>query len=354
MSYSCIWDGFDDYTSTGERWDTISGSPAYNSSYARFPAPPNCVAQGVRFASSGYKTKNYTSNVNGPIASFAFMLQTLPSSGSQGFMGFQDSGTMQVCLAVNANGALEVWRGGSGVSLGTKIATSAPGVISAGTFYFIDFAPTIGTAATVNVYLGAPAGGSPLISVTGVNTQNTANPYANQVIIGFLNGGVSATGLTFDDFHAHDVSGSAPFAVLGEGTRIYTKMPNGAGYATTFTPNGASANWQCVDDVPPDGDTTYVSAGTFPLTEGYAVGAAGFTGTVNGVVRASYVRKDDAGTHTFQNGVRSSSTNSLGTAIAVNSSYAWQQNFFATDPNTSSAWTAAGADAAQPVISAAS
>lgn len=349
--YSCIWDGFDDYTTTGERWDTIVGTPQYSSSYARFAAAPNCVGQGVRLAGPGtYKLKNYSADSPEPIASFAVLFESLPTSGSQGFFSFKDSGNGQVSLAVNANGALEVWNG----ALGTKLATSAPGVIVANAYYFIDFEAVINASGSINVWLGAPAGGGALISASGVVTQTTGNAYANQVAIGFISNSAGVSAMRFDDFHAHDASGSAPNAVLGEGTRIYTKMPNGAGYATTFTPNGASANWQCVDDVPPDGDTTYVSTASFPSTEGYAVGAAGFTGTVNGVVRASYVRKDDAGAHTFENGVRSSSTNGLSAAVAVNSSYTWQQAFFGTDPNTSSAWTASAADAASPVISAVS
>lgn len=354
MSYTGIWDGFDDYNTTGERWDTVSGTPQYSSAYVRFGAAPNCVAQGCRLSAS-MKTKNYTANVSNPIASFAVLFESLPGAtggSSQGFLTFSDSGSQQVTLAVNSSGGLEVWRG-NGFALGTKIASSAPGIIGPNGYYFIDFICTISSSSgTVSVYVSTPAGGSAVISASGLNTQWTADSFVNQVSIGFVNGGTAVTAIRYDDFHAHDGGGSAPNAVLGEGTRIYTKMPNGAGYATTFTPNGASANWQCVDDVPPDGDTTYVATSSIPSTEGYAVGAAGFTGTVNGVVRLSYLRKDDAGSHTFENGVRSSTTNGLSAAIAVNSTYTWWQSFFGTDPNTSAAWTATGADAAAPVISA--
>jgi len=355
MSDSGIWDGFDDYNnSSGECWDSVGGTPQYSSAYARFPAAPGCVAQGIRFPSGASKVKNYKSNVANPIADFAFTIENLPTSGRQAFFSFGDAGSPQVVLAVNANGALEVWRGNSVFALGTLLGSSAPGLITAG-FYFCDVDAFIATSTgSVNVYIGVAAGGSPTITLSGVNTQNSSNAYINQVSIGFLSGGVSTTGMRFDDFHAHDGSGSAPNAVLGEGTRIYTKMPSSAGYATTWTANGASANWQCVDDIPPDGDTTYVSAAAFPLTEGYSAGTAGFTGTVNGVVRRSYIRKDDAGAHTFSNGVRSGGTNGLGAAASVNSTYAYVESFFATDPNTSAAWTAAGADAATPVISAVS
>jgi hypothetical protein len=353
MAYQLI-DGFDDYDQSHELWDAVEGgpgSPAYSSTYTRFPAAANCVAQGIRFATSGinmYKVKNLSGNFATLIFGVAVYFENLPNSGYAAFLGAQDNGVAQFSLSVSSNGALAVMEGyGS-----TILASSGAGVVTSGRYYWIDVEITFNNGAgSVSVYLSTPAGGGALFTGTGLNTAPSGNNYANQVSLGQIS---SAIDLRADDFHCFDTTGSSLNSILGEGTRVYTKMPNGAGYQTTFTPNGASANWQCVDDVPPDDDTTYVSAATFPLTEGYAVGAAGFTGTPNAVIRRSRIRKDDSSAHTFQNGVRSGSTNALGTAVAVGSSYGWTDSVFVDDPNTSVPWTAAGADAASPVISAAS
>ncbi|HEY3972311.1 MAG TPA: hypothetical protein VGM18_04855 [Candidatus Sulfotelmatobacter sp.] len=348
MAYE-IWDGFDNYDTAHDEWETVNGSPSYSTSYARFAAASGCVSKGVSMGLSTWKRKNLSGNRSGLILSFPFEISSLSFTGYEDFLGFLDNGTMQCMLGVSASGALAIRNGSAGVVQGA----TAPGVIASGNYYFIDLIITFGsTTGSATLYLSTPAGGAAILTLTNINTIANSNAYANQVEIGELRG--NNLTLYFDDFHCHTNSGAAPNTVLGEGTRIYTKMPNGAGYATTLTPNGASANWQCVDDVPPDDDTTYVSAASFPLTEGYAVGAASFTGTVNGVVRKSRFRKDDGAAHTFQNGVRSSSTNSLATAVNVLSTYSWTDSFYALDPATSAAWTAAAADAAQPIISAAS
>jgi hypothetical protein len=189
-----------------------------------------------------------------------------------------------------------------------------------------------------------------VLSASSLNNRSSANNYLNA----FLIGDTSAVfgGVQFDDFHAHDNTGSAPNAILGD-SRIYTKKANAAGYTTNWTPNGAAANWQCSNDSPPDGDTTYNSSNTPGAIDAYAVQSAGFTVAPNGLVRRSYVRRDDAGPHTFQNGIRSGSTNALGTAFTVPSTYAWTDGgtCYVNDPATGSPWASATpADAASMVI----
>jgi len=348
--YSCIHDGFDHYNTTGERWDTVHGTIQYGASYARFAAAPNCVGQGCRLVGgpTSYKIKNYNANVSQPIASFAVMFETITSYYNT-FLQFLDNGTCQISLGYTSSGQLVVYRGNGATALGS----SSPGVVTGNTWYFIDIAATIGPGASgsVSVHLSTPKGGSALIAVTGVNTSSDGNAWVNQVMIGDSN--QNNDSLRFDDFHAHDASGSAPNSILGEGTRIYTKMPNGPGALTNWEPNGASANWQCVDEVPPDMGTTYVSAPGL-VEDNYAVGEAGFTGTVNGLVRRSLIQKTDAGAHTFQNGVRSVGVDQFGAAATVLSSWAYVDSFSSTDPSTSEPWTASGADAASMSIYGAS
>lgn len=347
-------DGFDNYDGAHELWDGIggTGAPVYSSTYARFPAAPNCVAQGIRFGSAFNmnKLKNLSSNQATLIFGFPVYFETLPSSGNMAFVGAGTGGFGNFSLAVGSNGSLILQEGYSGP---TVLGQSGPGVVTAGQYYWIDIEITFNSVTgSFSVYLNTPAGGGALFQATGVNTAPNGNNYCNQIVLGQISGTIVA--IRCDDFHCLDSTGSSLNSVLGDGTRVYTKMPNGAGYQTTWTPNGASANWQCVDEVPPDDDTTYVSAATFPLTEGYVVGTANFTGSVNAVIRRSRIRKDDSGAHTFQNGVRSGSTNGLAAAIAVGSSYGWTDGVFTQDPNTSAAWTPAAADAASPVIVAAS
>lgn len=345
MAYQ-LWDGFDHYDLAHELWPTVTGSPAYSTSYARFPAAPGCASLGVRMTNGVQKKWNLNSNQPTLIFDLAVMFEALPSSGYFGFLGLLDVGTYQCFVAVSSAGAL-VLLDGTG---GTVLATSTPGAVSTNVYYWLDVEITVNSSTgSVSIYLNTPKGGGALVTASGINTQHSFNAYANIIAIGQLVG-TGITAVRFDDFHCHDTSGSAPNSILGDGTRIYTKLPSAAGTYTNWTPNGASANWQCVDDNPPDDDTTYVSTSSTAIQDSYAVGAAGFTGTPNGVVRRSRIRRDDAGPHSFENGVLSVGVDALGSAVAVPSSYAYFDSFFADDPATSAAWTAGGADAAQIAI----
>lgn len=355
MGYQ-LWDGFDDYDTAHESWDVLIGSatPTYSTTYARFAAAAHCAGLGIRFpgGTSCVKVKNMNSNQARMLFSFAFLVERLPLSNYNGILSFKDTGTPQCTIAIGADGSIALMASNSSSSV---LAKSAPGVVTGGIYYFLDVDITIGVTGSVSVWLDTPLGGGALFTASGIGTRSTGNNWLNQFALGDINNG-NIPGYRFDDFHAQDPTGSAPNTILGEGSRIYTKMPNAAGYATTLTPNGAAANWQCVDDNPPDDDTTYNSAGSFPLTEGYGVGAAGFTGTVNGIVRRSRTRKDDVSAHTFQTGIRSPGgpTNLLAAAINVTSAYSWTDACFPVDPSTGIAWLAAAADTAQPIVCAAS
>lgn len=344
MSYE-LWDGFDHYNASFEMWPFTNGTMSYGPSYARFAAPAGLLGQGLKMAASGAQYKGWTLSGNRQTMIFGFAIY-FPSlgSGSNNLIRFQDTSTVQCSLNITSAGAIQLVQG----TAGTVLASTAPGVISPRVWHWLDIEITIASGSgAISIYIDEPAGASAVLNATSLNTQQSANAYMNVFYIGDF--GAVFQGLQLDDFHAHTNSGSAPNSILGD-SRIYTKIPNAAGYQTQWTPNGASANYQCVDDSIPDGDTTYVSSSTAGQIDGYAVPTAGFTGAPNGVVRRSYIRKDDASTHTFQNGVRSSSTNGLGTAVNVPSSYAWFDSFFADDPATSAVWTAAGADAAQMII----
>ena len=340
-----LWDGFDNYDSSHELWPVINGTPDYSSAYARFAAPSGTLGQGCRFLSGigPYKQWNMISNQSTMIFGFAFFTPRL-STGE--FMYFMDAGTVQCSLHFTPTGGILLQASFNG----TTLAATGPGVIAPNTWYWIDIQITISATGSIQIYINQPAGGAATLTASGINTKQTGNAYMNAFRVGDISN--SFTGLLIDDFHAHDTTGSAPNAILGD-SRIFTKKANAAGYTTNWTPNGASANWQCSDDSPPDGDTTYNSSNTPGAIDGYAVPGAGFTVAPNGVVRRSYVRRDDAGPHTFQNGIRSGSTNALGTAFTVPSSYAWTDGntCYVNDPATSVPWaTAAAADAAAMII----
>jgi hypothetical protein len=335
-------DGFDNYNSASALYDTTNGSTSFSTSYRRFAPPAGLPGQGIKFAPglSSWILKNLKSNQPTLIIKVAVNFLTLPTTGGGGFMQLADNGSDQVTLCLNPNGSLALYRG-RGIS-GTLLVTSSPGIITGGQWYGIEMEVTINSSTgSASVWVN----GIQVINATGLNTSGDDNAYTNQIGIGDFNN-VFGSGVYMDDFRVWDATGSTQNAPLGVDSQLVTKLPSGAGASTGWTPNGAAANWQCVDDNPPDGDTTYVSSSAASTADAYAMPSAGFTAAPYMVVARSYVR-NAGGSPTMQIGVSSSGTTGGGTAFAPTGSYAFADTCIALDPHTSAAWTAAGADAAQ-------
>ena len=197
-----------------------------------------------------------------------------------------------------------------------------------------------GSAGSVQCWLD----GTLVIPLTGgLNTIKTANAYANQVGWGAFSLSSQPVGDYSDYLRVWDATGSYQNVPLGYDVRKLTKLPQGAGALTGFTPS-AGANWACVDDATPDGDTTYVSSSAASTEDAYDMGSSGLSFIPSMVVAKSYARKDDGATRSLQVGVLSGSSQGLGTAATMSSSYGWVSACISVDPATGVPPTAAAAD----------
>jgi len=334
-------DGFDNYNDITQIWDTSqqsNGGIVFSSGNARFPAPGSLTSQGIKINQNSYCRKNLPSSYATLVAGCAF--QNFITSNTHAFFSFEDSTTLQVCLAVTVAGALQFYRGLP--STNPIGSATANGVITSGIWHFIEIQVTINSSTgVVKCWLD----GTLLINSTGLNTQASGNASANQVRIGDFN---NATGMFADDFYCLDTTGSAPLnAPLGD-SRIITKMPSSAGDLTNWTANGAGSNWQCVKEIPPDDDTTYVSSNTTSQRDSYTMQSASLVNTPNFVVGRYRYKKDDASMHTMSPLIKtpSGTTNVSFGSFTVASQYVFSDVQFGTDPS-GGAWTASTADAVQ-------
>lgn len=71
----------------------------------------------------------------------------------------------------------------------------------------------------------------------------------------------------FDDIYIDDVTGESFSAPVGR--RFFKALPNAVGNDANYTPVGAATNWECVDETPDDGDSTYVNAASPGLKDTY-------------------------------------------------------------------------------------
>lgn len=336
-------DGFDDYTTASQRWTVNGTAPTYSSAYARFAPPSGLPGLGIYMPALSYMTRTLQSNQATLIGKVAYYPLAYHGAGvgATAIMGFDNSNPNTLtALTFHASGAVQLWTQWQSPYAVLRYA-SGPSVMSPLNWYGVEWLVTLDSsgAGVLKVWVN----GFQLINASGLVTCPSGMTYGNRVWLADN----SCPGVYFDDFRVWDNTGSTQNAPLGTDSRLVTKVPSGVGAATNFTPNGAAANWQCVDDIPPDDDTTYVSGAASGLIDSYAMPSAGFTAAPSMVVARSRVRKDDGATRSLNIGVSSSGAVGVGSSIVAGSTYANVDSCIALDPNTSAAWAAAAADAAQ-------
>jgi len=99
-----------------------------------------------------------------------------------------------------------------------------------------------------------------------------------------------------DDFYCDVWEGAdAPLMACPSSRRFLPAFPNGAGATAQWTPN-SGANWQAVDEAPPDSETTYVKATVAGLRDSYSFSdiAVPADYTVRAVIPTAFARRTDA------------------------------------------------------------
>jgi len=184
--------------------------------------------------------------------------------------------------------------------------------------------------------------GTSIGSVINVDTEITGGPLCHKWTL------TSGDQILFANLLIYTESGNVPNARTPE-TRIFAVMPNSNGFVNDFTAS-AGVNWECIDEQPNDGDSSYVSAASAPLSELYVCPNSGAVAgsTVYAVGVELDARKDDAGTNELDELIRSGGTTfSAGNPSVLTSSYQRFRAIWDTDPATAAAWTVANANTAQ-------
>jgi hypothetical protein len=337
-------DGFDHYdalTYGSLKWDAnpftggMSCQTAWfatggrrNGAYVRLGAEWGHVGQ--------YWCKTLVSNCATIIVGCAVKFVSITGSPQPYFMALYDGSTMHIGLKRNVTtGYLDAYRG-DGMLLGTY---SVP--FSANVWYYFELKATIHDSNgilqfRVNEYLA--------LDLSSIDTRNGANAYVNK--IGFGAGADSGNQhtLAIDDLYVCDNSGANNNDFLGD-CRIDVILPNGAGYATQWTPS-AGSNYQCVDDALFDNGTDYVSEDTEGNQDTYAfadlpVGIAG----IKGIQTSLFAKRTDSGVATkIKPVIRTGDTDYLKTEVTPTVNYYDYLEITEVNPATSAAWTKAELD----------
>lgn len=323
-------DNFDFYNTPSQRW-TVANNVTIVAGQGR-----NGTA-AVRLFGPWAGLKRSYSNQQTYIVHFAFRFMLAPANITS-IVQFWDGATVQNCLCLaHVSQKLQLRRGDwTGPLLATGITT-----LMQNAWYHIQLKVKIDNAV-----------GLMSVRLNGVNeatfagdTQQSANAHANIVHL-YEETSIEAY---FDDYMVFDGTGIINNDFGGD-QRVYHKLPNGVGTYSDWTPL-AGANWQNVDEKPPDEDVSYNASivvgqkDSFTFApSGLVVGSPG----VAGIVCLYRNRKDDAGAHTMRRLISAGGVDHYGAALpGISDSYVYQQEVLELNPATAAPWTPAETDAVE-------
>jgi hypothetical protein len=153
-----------------------------------------------------------------------------------------------------------------------------------------------------------------------------------------------------DDFYVDVWDGAGALVDAPPPTRRFlAAFPNGAGSSSQWTPS-AGANWQNVDEAPPNNETDYTKALAPGLLDLYAFGDVSVPAdhTVRAVIPLALARKSDAGTESqvkLAAKVGASTVLSAAKGLATDYDYCWER--WTTQPDGVTAWDEAAVNGAE-------
>lgn len=311
-----LWiDGFDYYGSSltpATRYTIGSGG------YGQFATG----RLGGKAIQGGFSAMHFLDTARSTMSlGFGYKCTATPSTGSERgiYHWANSSGTIICSLTLNSLGQFKLYRGSTA---GTLLGTTT-GAITTGNWGYleIEFTRNASTGAC-NIYLD----GTQIMALTGVNTG------ADDILLmGFDNLNVQDF---VDDYYV--VSGTTK---LGE-QRVMTLRPDADTAQKDFTPDSGSDNYARVNESPMDGDTSYVTSSTDAAEDLYTLSDLPITpASITAVQAIVAAKKDDAATRGIST-VLHGSTDTVGTAKGLSTSYLVIADLYETNPETSAAWTA--------------
>jgi len=299
----------------------------------KYPSAASCTLVAGRTGGFGIRSSNIIAWPNfAPLSTWIMGCgYKKESNGQEGIMFFMDGGTNQIEVRAGNGGTIDIYR--NGTYLGSGTATLLPNV-----WYYIETRVFIdSTTGSVEVRLN----GVTDVNLTNVNTQASANNTVNTFKFQ-----VYSQASYYDDMYICDTTGSNNNTFLGD-SRVEGIMPTADGTTIQWTPL-AGDNYANVNEIPPDGDTSYVSTNTTNDVDTYAfANLTAITSGVKGLQVNILNRKDDAGSREIAPMIRSGGTDYTGDTFSVLDNYATAVQVYEEDPNTAALWTVGGVNAAE-------
>lgn len=277
---------------------------------------------------------------------------TASGSNSYGALVFADlANASQTYVTFNgANGQIVATSGGSNFTVdanmsgGTVLGSSAAGVFTAGTFFYLEAQIVIATGTGGSIIVRV--NGNVVLSVSGVATQGTANVGANSIGLKGPGNGNAAYNY-YSDIYVCDAAGGAPWNTFLGPVRVQALNPT-ANDVVQFTPLGNLSNYLNAAEYPPVPATDYNQTTTVGNQDSFTHGsAAANASAVFGVAVKSLLLNTLANGETMANVVLSSASSTQGATRTPPSGGLLYTDVFELDPATAAQWTVAAMNASR-------
>ena len=261
-------------------------------------------------------------------------------SAGAAILSLQDStGLAQFYLGLNRiTHKLEARRGNY---LGTLLGSG--GEIHQNRWHCIEIRLLIDNAAGV---VQVKVDGTQVIDFSG-DTQESVNADIQAFSFGDSpDGGEGLATTYYDDIAFNDTYGGVNDTWIGRGG-IPAIFPIGVGTSTDLDlfPNTGEANWEDVDEAPPDDDTSYVFDDLIDDHDSYDMDDLIAAGTVAAVQWLARARSDLVGAPEIARILRVGGVDYQGADVAIDAAYDYYPEIFDEDPNAGpGAWTVAAID----------
>jgi hypothetical protein len=275
-------------------------------------------------------------NLNQNLTSLSAGRRYRPTTDStQDILLFRDTASnTQLKVQYQTGGTIAVLRNTTGLD------NTSAGLISLNTWYWIEMAATIDNttgSVTVKIYDDSLTLLDTL-SFSG-DTQNTANAFANHVLIAGTN----------DDNYADDIWISSTNALYGP-LRVETIYPTGNGDTHEWTRAGTDSgtDWGQVDEAQDNGTTDYLESATNGKIHLFTFPARSLTGAIHAVQVVPTLGLSGAvGGMTLRAVCRIGGVNYVGSTVTLSNAFKTYPFAWGTNPSTSAAWDDAGLASAQ-------
>lgn len=333
-----FFDGFDFYNTLGaggRKWD--QGSSGSIGPTGRFGG--QCLTpSGGLIGNYAPTVKSLGRNVSEIIVGFAMIVNNF-SGIQKPFLAFYDGTTPQCSLWVDPMTNTITVRQELGQNLGDSTLGDTGFVPPLTLWFYLEVKMTIGNPGGFQINVA----GTPQVTVSGVQTQQSAHAYCNKIALSSLQ--AYGSNISIDDLYvidATDATNNVDF--LGE-VRVQTKYPDADGYEDDFFPSQGSINANNANtpvtgynEIIISGNPAYNYSGTVGAVDLYSIANFTVSGTIFAVQENISFRKDDVGNRNVAPLLRTASTNYQGTSVPCYSTYVWGGNIWENNPSTGNPW----------------